>query len=67
MLTFIYTGQYINSGLSEIGLQQAEAVGRYLKDVFFTNVFVSDMLRAQQVTVCSFLVLTRCPDVFTFT
>ncbi|TWW76317.1 probable fructose-2,6-bisphosphatase TIGAR A [Takifugu flavidus] len=41
-------GQTIDSGLSEIGLQQAEAAGRYLKDVLFSNVFVSDMLRARQ-------------------
>ncbi|XP_068579368.1 probable fructose-2,6-bisphosphatase TIGAR A [Cebidichthys violaceus] len=41
-------GQAIDSALSEIGLQQAEAAGRYLKDVDFSNVFVSDMLRAQQ-------------------
>ncbi|KAI3371606.1 hypothetical protein L3Q82_024169, partial [Scortum barcoo] len=42
------TGQAIDSPLSEVGLQQAEAAGRYLKDVKFSNVFVSDMLRAQQ-------------------
>ncbi|XP_056138155.1 probable fructose-2,6-bisphosphatase TIGAR A [Lampris incognitus] len=41
-------GQGIDSPLSEIGLRQAEAAGLYLKDVEFTNVFVSDMLRAQQ-------------------
>ncbi|XP_041795363.1 probable fructose-2,6-bisphosphatase TIGAR A [Chelmon rostratus] len=41
-------GQAIDSPLSEIGLQQAEAAGCYLKDVRFTDVFVSDMLRAQQ-------------------
>ncbi|GLD74501.1 probable fructose-2,6-bisphosphatase TIGAR A [Lates japonicus] len=41
-------GQAIDAPLSEIGLQQAEAAGRYLKDVKFSNVFVSDMLRAQQ-------------------
>ncbi|XP_029910510.1 putative fructose-2,6-bisphosphatase TIGAR A [Myripristis murdjan] len=41
-------GQTIDSPLSEVGLQQAEAAGRYLKDVKFSNVFVSDMLRAQQ-------------------
>ncbi|XP_044049011.1 probable fructose-2,6-bisphosphatase TIGAR A [Siniperca chuatsi] len=41
-------GQAIDSHLSEIGLQQAEAAGRYLKDVKFSNVFVSDMMRAQQ-------------------
>ncbi|XP_074534230.1 putative fructose-2,6-bisphosphatase TIGAR A [Halichoeres trimaculatus] len=41
-------GQAIDCPLSEIGLQQAEAAGHYLKDVKFSNVFVSDMLRAKQ-------------------
>ncbi|XP_054476692.1 probable fructose-2,6-bisphosphatase TIGAR A [Anoplopoma fimbria] len=41
-------GQAIDSSLSDIGLQQAEAAGCYLKDVEFSNVFVSDMLRAKQ-------------------
>jgi len=41
-------GQAIDCPLSETGLQQAEAAGRYLKDVEFSNVFVSDMLRAKQ-------------------
>ncbi|KAF7659991.1 hypothetical protein LDENG_00289110 [Lucifuga dentata] len=41
-------GQTIDSPLSEIGLQQAEAAGQYLENVKFTNIFVSDMLRAQQ-------------------
>ncbi|XP_010733172.3 putative fructose-2,6-bisphosphatase TIGAR A isoform X1 [Larimichthys crocea] len=41
-------GQAIDSHLSEIGLQQAEAAGCYLKDVKFSNVFSSDMLRAKQ-------------------
>ncbi|XP_070763168.1 probable fructose-2,6-bisphosphatase TIGAR A [Enoplosus armatus] len=41
-------GQAIDAPLSEIGLQQAEAAGRYLKDVKFSSVFVSNMLRAQQ-------------------
>lgn len=43
------TGQTIDAPLSDVGLQQAEAAGHYLKDVAFTNVFVSDMLRAKQV------------------
>lgn len=43
------TGQAIDCPLSETGLQQAEAAGCYLKDVTFSCVFVSDMLRAQQV------------------
>ncbi|XP_056272860.1 probable fructose-2,6-bisphosphatase TIGAR A isoform X2 [Pseudoliparis swirei] len=41
-------GQAIDSSLSETGRQQAEAAGRYLQDVQFSNVFVSDMLRARQ-------------------
>ncbi|CAG5958406.1 putative fructose-2,6-bisphosphatase TIGAR A [Menidia menidia] len=41
-------GQTIDAPLSETGLQQAEAAGRYLRDVRFSNVFVSDMLRARQ-------------------
>ncbi|XP_034733969.1 probable fructose-2,6-bisphosphatase TIGAR A [Etheostoma cragini] len=41
-------GQGFDSLLSETGLQQAEAAGCYLKDVQFSNVFVSDMQRAQQ-------------------
>lgn len=46
---FLHLGQAIDSPLSETGLQQAEAAGRYLTDVTFSNVFSSDMLRAQQV------------------
>ncbi|KAM9352082.1 putative fructose-2,6-bisphosphatase TIGAR A [Symphorus nematophorus] len=41
-------GRLIDSPLSEMGLQQAEAAGHYLKDVKFSNVFASDMLRAKQ-------------------
>ncbi|KAK2867155.1 hypothetical protein QQF64_022834 [Cirrhinus molitorella] len=41
-------GQKIDSPLSEIGIRQSEAAGQYLKDVKFTNVFVSDMKRAKQ-------------------
>ncbi|XP_030645288.1 putative fructose-2,6-bisphosphatase TIGAR A [Chanos chanos] len=41
-------GQSIDSPLSETGMRQAEAAGQYLKDVKFTNVFVSDMNRAKQ-------------------
>lgn len=35
--------------LSETGLQQAEAAGRYLGDITFNNVFVSNLKRAMQV------------------
>ena len=45
----LHPGQAIDSDLSETGLQQADAAGRYLRDVIFSNVFVSDMLRARQV------------------
>ncbi|KAI4905784.1 hypothetical protein NFI96_019418, partial [Prochilodus magdalenae] len=41
-------GQGIDSSLSEVGIQQAEAAGLYLQDVQFTNVFASDMKRAKQ-------------------
>ncbi|XP_063337311.1 probable fructose-2,6-bisphosphatase TIGAR A isoform X2 [Pelmatolapia mariae] len=41
-------GQAIDAPLSEAGLQQAEAAGRYLANVKFTSVFVSNMLRAKQ-------------------
>ncbi|KAJ8373890.1 hypothetical protein SKAU_G00044700 [Synaphobranchus kaupii] len=41
-------GQGIDTPLSEIGRQQAGAAGLYLRDLKFTNVFVSDMLRARQ-------------------
>ncbi|XP_067292299.1 probable fructose-2,6-bisphosphatase TIGAR A [Pseudorasbora parva] len=41
-------GQKIDSPLSEIGIRQSEAAGQYLRDVKFTNVFVSDMKRAKQ-------------------
>ncbi|KAI5105511.1 putative fructose-2,6-bisphosphatase TIGAR A [Silurus meridionalis] len=41
-------GQGIDSSLSEIGVQQAEAAAQYLQDVHFTNVFASDMKRAKQ-------------------
>ncbi|XP_065147814.1 probable fructose-2,6-bisphosphatase TIGAR A isoform X2 [Paramisgurnus dabryanus] len=41
-------GQKIDAPLSEIGIRQSEAAGLYLRDVNFTNVFVSDMKRAKQ-------------------
>uniref|UniRef100_A0A3Q0R7G7 TP53 induced glycolysis regulatory phosphatase a n=1 Tax=Amphilophus citrinellus TaxID=61819 RepID=A0A3Q0R7G7_AMPCI len=42
-------GQAIDLPLSETGLIQAEAAGWYLRDVKFSNVFASDMLRAKQL------------------
>ncbi|KAM7002907.1 putative fructose-2,6-bisphosphatase TIGAR A [Tautogolabrus adspersus] len=53
-------GQAIDCPLSEIGLQQAEAAGRYLKDVNFSNVFVSDMQRAQQTAETILKHNSRC-------
>uniref|UniRef100_A0A3B3UVB9 TP53 induced glycolysis regulatory phosphatase a n=1 Tax=Poecilia latipinna TaxID=48699 RepID=A0A3B3UVB9_9TELE len=41
-------GQAVDSSLSETGRQQAAAAGSYLRDVGFSNVFSSDMRRAQQ-------------------
>lgn len=35
--------------LSETGLLQAEAAGRYLRGITFNNVFVSNLKRAMQV------------------
>lgn len=51
-IDFPFSGQGIDSPLSEIGVQQAEAAGEYLQDVHFTNVFASDMKRAKQVSCC---------------
>ncbi|XP_035257275.1 fructose-2,6-bisphosphatase TIGAR B-like [Anguilla anguilla] len=41
-------GQGIDTPLSETGRQQAGAAGLYLRDLKFTNVFASSMLRARQ-------------------
>ncbi|KAM9845727.1 fructose-2,6-bisphosphatase TIGAR B [Aulostomus maculatus] len=41
-------GQGVDTSLSETGLQQAEAVGRYLTDITFNNVFVSNLQRTVQ-------------------
>ncbi|XP_076015118.1 fructose-2,6-bisphosphatase TIGAR B [Genypterus blacodes] len=41
-------GQGVDTSLSETGLQQAEAAGRYLRDLRFNNVFVSNLQRAQE-------------------
>ncbi|KAK2859066.1 hypothetical protein Q5P01_003686 [Channa striata] len=41
-------GQGVDTPLSETGVQQGEAVGRYLKDITFNNVFVSNLQRAVQ-------------------
>ncbi|XP_029318270.1 fructose-2,6-bisphosphatase TIGAR B [Cottoperca gobio] len=41
-------GQGVDTLLSETGAQQAEAVGRYLRDVAFNNVFASNLQRAIQ-------------------
>ncbi|XP_053742472.1 probable fructose-2,6-bisphosphatase TIGAR A isoform X1 [Synchiropus splendidus] len=41
-------GQSVDLPLSEIGLQQAQAAAEFLKQVHFSHVFASDMLRAQE-------------------
>ncbi|XP_042367584.1 fructose-2,6-bisphosphatase TIGAR B [Plectropomus leopardus] len=41
-------GQGVDTPLSETGIQQGEAVGRYLKDIKFNNVFASNLQRAIQ-------------------
>uniref|UniRef100_A0A3Q3MFR7 TP53 induced glycolysis regulatory phosphatase b n=1 Tax=Mastacembelus armatus TaxID=205130 RepID=A0A3Q3MFR7_9TELE len=41
-------GQGVDTLLSETGVQQGEAAGRYLKDTTFNCVFVSDLQRAVQ-------------------
>ncbi|XP_026866916.2 fructose-2,6-bisphosphatase TIGAR B [Electrophorus electricus] len=41
-------GQGVDTPLSEVGLRQAEAAGHYLRDLHFTNVFVSNLQRATQ-------------------
>uniref|UniRef100_A0AAQ5ZSA8 TP53 induced glycolysis regulatory phosphatase a n=1 Tax=Amphiprion ocellaris TaxID=80972 RepID=A0AAQ5ZSA8_AMPOC len=56
-------GHAIDSALSEAGLQQAEAAGRYLKDVRFSRVFVSDMLRAVQTAESILKHNSSCLDV----
>lgn len=50
-------GQGVDAVLSETGIQQCEAVGRYLRDTKFSNVFVSDLKRTVQVKIVRFLVL----------
>ncbi|XP_076862476.1 fructose-2,6-bisphosphatase TIGAR B [Brachyhypopomus gauderio] len=39
-------GQGVDTPLSEVGLRQAEAAGHYLRDLHFSNVFVSNLQRA---------------------
>ncbi|XP_040031001.2 fructose-2,6-bisphosphatase TIGAR B [Gasterosteus aculeatus] len=39
-------GQGVDTPLSETGLQQADAVGRYLRGITFNDVFASDLQRA---------------------
>uniref|UniRef100_A0A3Q2CW00 Fructose-2,6-bisphosphatase TIGAR B n=1 Tax=Cyprinodon variegatus TaxID=28743 RepID=A0A3Q2CW00_CYPVA len=41
-------GQEMDMPLSETGVQQGEAVGKYLRDVKFSKVFVSNLQRAVQ-------------------
>lgn len=41
--------------MSDTGLEQGEAVGRYLRDITFNNVFASNLQRAVQVKTDSFI------------
>lgn len=51
-------GQGVDTLLSETGAQQGEAVGRYLRDIPFNNVIVSNLQRAMQVRQThSFLIM----------
>lgn len=42
-------GQGIDAPLSDVGVRQAEAAGHYLRDLHFTNAFVSNLQRATKV------------------
>ncbi|TRY54548.1 hypothetical protein DNTS_033412 [Danionella cerebrum] len=55
-------GQKIDSSLSDIGIRQAEAAGDYLRDVQFSNVFVSPMKRAKQTAEIIVRNNRKCPD-----
>uniref|UniRef100_A0A8C7TDT3 Fructose-2,6-bisphosphatase TIGAR B n=1 Tax=Oncorhynchus mykiss TaxID=8022 RepID=A0A8C7TDT3_ONCMY len=44
----VLSGQGVDTSLSEPGLQQAEAAGLYLRELRFSNVFVSNLQRARQ-------------------
>lgn len=48
--------------LSETGVQQGEAVGRYLADIRFNNVFVSNLQRAQQTAELILRNNAHCSD-----
>lgn len=50
-------GQGVDAILSETGIQQCEAVGRYLRDTKFSSVFVSDLKRTVQVKIVRFIAL----------
>ncbi|KAF7668549.1 hypothetical protein LDENG_00004990 [Lucifuga dentata] len=53
-------GQGVDTPLSETGVQQAEAVGQYLRDLRFHNVFVSNLQRAQQTAEIILRKNTHC-------
>ncbi|XP_034019670.1 fructose-2,6-bisphosphatase TIGAR B [Thalassophryne amazonica] len=56
-------GQGVDTSLSETGVQQGEAVGRYLRDIPFNNVFVSSLQRAQQTAEIILRNNTHCSGV----
>uniref|UniRef100_A0A8C5PAD7 Fructose-2,6-bisphosphatase TIGAR n=1 Tax=Leptobrachium leishanense TaxID=445787 RepID=A0A8C5PAD7_9ANUR len=54
-------GQGIDEPLSETGVKQAEAAGKFLSNVKFTHVFSSDLIRAKQ-TCCVIMKNNRLSD-----
>ncbi|KAM3587798.1 uncharacterized protein V6R79_014171 [Siganus canaliculatus] len=55
-------GQGVDSVLSEVGSQQGEVVGRYLRDVPFNHVFVSNLQRAVQTAELILRNSAHCSD-----
>ncbi|XP_044200006.1 fructose-2,6-bisphosphatase TIGAR B [Thunnus albacares] len=53
-------GQGVDTLLSETGMQQGEAAGRYLTDITFNNVFVSNLQRAVQTAEIILRKNTHC-------
>ncbi|XP_031714964.1 fructose-2,6-bisphosphatase TIGAR B [Anarrhichthys ocellatus] len=53
-------GQGVDTPLSETGLVQGDAVGRYLRDITFNNVFASNLQRAVQTAEIMLKNNTHC-------
>uniref|UniRef100_A0AAQ6IDE8 Fructose-2,6-bisphosphatase TIGAR B n=1 Tax=Anabas testudineus TaxID=64144 RepID=A0AAQ6IDE8_ANATE len=56
-------GKGVDTLLSETGVQQGEAVGQYLKDITFNNVFVSNLQRAVQTAEIILRNNTHCSGI----